>query len=92
MILNAYVIYDLKATAYNQPFFAHNHNVAKRMVSDIAGDLNTSVGRHPTDFILYCIGTYDDANAALVPHDLREHIADVITLVPQQPELFKKDA
>lgn len=88
MILNAYTLHDLKALNFNQPFFCLNHGVARRMVTDIATDPNTSIGRHPSDYILYFIGTYDDASGVFTPKDIREHVADVITLIPVHPDLF----
>lgn len=93
MILNAYTLHDLKSAVFHQPFFALNHGVARRMVTDIATDINTSVGRHPSDYILYFIGRYDDGTSQFAPLEIREHVADVITLVQQVPQpvdLFKQ--
>ena len=92
MILNAYTLHDAKALVYNQPFFAANHPVAIRMVSDIASDTNTSIGRHPRDYTLYRIGTYDDQTGFFQPLEIREHVCDVITLVQPIPTpLFPKE-
>lgn len=92
MILNVYTLHDSKTLVYNQPFYAMNHGVARRMVSDVAADMNTSVGRHPTDYTLYCVGTYDDQTGFLKPYEIREHVVDVIALVPlRTPDLFDKE-
>jgi hypothetical protein len=85
MILNAYTLFDSKSLVFNQPFFAHNHAVAIRMVGDIAQDANTSVGRHPSDYIVYKVGTYDDQTGFFSPLEIREHVIDVISLVQRQP-------
>jgi len=94
MIVNAYTIFDTKALTYSNPFFAVTHGSALRIVSDAANDLNTSLGRHPADFILYQVGTYNDANGVLVAMDPREHVIDIIALVHNfKPtgDLFKGD-
>lgn len=94
MILNAYTLYDTKSLSSSPPFFALTHGVATRMVSDIANDLGTSVGRHPADYTLYCIGRFDDAAGILLPGDVREHVAHVVSLVkvPGDDNLFTRSS
>jgi len=82
MLINAYTLYDAKALTYSPPFYAGAHGSAARMVADLAQDPNTTVGRHPRDFTLYCVGMFNDATGTLLPNDIREHIADVVTLLP----------
>lgn len=82
MKLNAYTLFDTKSLVFNTPFFTHTHGAATRMCADLVADLNTTVGRHPADYVLYCIGQYDDEKGALVPHEIREHVVDIVSLVP----------
>lgn len=84
MNLFAYSLYDRKALAYHPPFFQAADGAAVRAISDLAQDMNTTVGRHPGDFVLYKIGTYDDSRGQLVPLVPLEHIIDVMALVPVQ--------
>lgn len=90
MLLNAYTLYDAKALTYSPPFFASAHGAACRMVMDVSADPNTSVGRHPGDFTLFCVGQWNDATGQLLPFEVREHISDVAPLAPrrQQRDLF----
>lgn len=60
MITILYSIYDSKAGIYNKPFYLLNNAVAMRTAIDLLSDPNTDVGRHPEDFTLFKIGTYDD--------------------------------
>lgn len=83
MIINAYTLYDNKALTYSPPFYCTAHGAAVRMVMDLAGDSNTSVGRHPADFTLFCVGQFNDAVGCLLPFEVREHISDVLPLVPK---------
>lgn len=87
----AYTLHDVKALQYHTPFFAINDAIAKRMVGDIASDLNTSVGRHPSDYKLYRIGFYDDALGTFHNLQIMEHVVDVVALLPSQasPPLFE---
>ncbi|UDN67773.1 nonstructural protein [robinz microvirus RP_112] len=89
MFLNAYTLYDCKSLIYLPPFYASAHGQAVRMVMDLARDNTTQVGRYPTDFTLYCVGQWNDATGNLLPADIREHISDVVALIPaRQPGFF----
>lgn len=85
MLLNAYTLYDCKALTYSPPFYATAHGSAVRMVMDLAADPNTSVGRHPADYTLFCVGMWNDSTGNLLPNDVREHISDVLPLAPKPP-------
>lgn len=61
MILNVYAIFDDKSKVFSRPFFCLNHGVAVRSFSQLANDKATEVGRHPADFSLHHIATFDDA-------------------------------
>lgn len=69
MLYRAFSVYDSKARIFNLPFYFINVGEALRAFSDLANDLTTSVGRHPHDFSLQEIGTYD----ALTGHLLAVH-------------------
>lgn len=87
MISNAYSLYDSKALTYSPPFYAGAHGQAVRMVMELVSDNNNTVGRHPADFTLYCVGQFNDATGSLLPAATREHISDVLALVPPAPAL-----
>lgn len=84
MLLNAYSVYDVKSLTYSPPFFQPAHGSAARMFSDLANDANTSVGRHPADYSLFCLGLFDDQTGKLLALDQREHIADAVSFVQKQ--------
>lgn len=65
MIQKAFSLYDSKAQFFSAPFFQHHAGQAIRSVADLAADLNTTVGRHPADFQLYQVGTFDDQTGHL---------------------------
>ena len=84
----AYCVYDRKSLIYNTPFFAVSDGAAVRSFRDLANDLSTTVGRHPGDFVLYRVGTFDDAIGCMLP-DTAVHIADAQALVDPKPDLFR---
>lgn len=88
MNLYAYSVYDRKALQYHAPFFAVADGSAVRSFQDLANDNNTTVGRHPGDYVLYKVGTYDDAKGALLPLSPIEHVCDALSLVRVQAPLF----
>lgn len=87
MKLNAYTLYDIKSETYSPPFWAVSHGAATRIIMDVAADPNTTVGRHPVDFTLICIGTFDDGIGLLQPFEAKQHVADVATLAPKPEPL-----
>lgn len=87
MKLHAYSIYDRKALVYNAPFFSVSDGSAVRSFSDLANDLQTTVGRHPGDYVLFRVGDFDDQSGKLLPITAA-HCADASALVAPKPDLF----
>ncbi|AXH78146.1 MAG: nonstructural protein [Microviridae sp.] len=75
MVLNAYSIYDVKAANYRTPFFCSTNGMATRMFSDLAADQQSIVFKHPDDFKLYFIGTFDDYSGELDRVNVPEFLA-----------------
>lgn len=74
-----YSIRDIKANAYHRPFFVPNRAVAIRAVTDIAQDTQTDIGKHPEDYQLFYLGTYDDNTGAL-SSTAPEHVLNINTI------------
>lgn len=87
MKLYAYCVYDRKALVYNAPFFAVADGSAARSFADLANDLSTTIGRHPMDYVLFRVGSFDDTSGVLLS-DTAVHIADAHALVTPKPDLF----
>lgn len=90
MKLNAYSLFDNKALQYHPPFFSSTDGAAIRSISDLVADPNTTVGRHPSDYVLYFVGSYDDQNALFTPEVPLRHVIDAIALVKIEDTLFNK--
>lgn len=87
MILKAYAIYDNKGLLYHAPFFMSTDGQAVRALSDLVNDNTTSIARHPGDYVLFGIGTYDDQKGMMQGISPLAHICDAISLVPLTPQL-----
>lgn len=60
MKLLAFSLLDTKTGHFNTPFFMSHPGQAIRAIIDLGQDTNTTVGRHPADFVLCQLGTFDD--------------------------------
>ncbi len=69
MKLNAYTIYDVASGIYMRPFFSQADGQAIRGFKDIATDADHEVGKHPEDYTLFRIGTYNDTTGKLAGED-----------------------
>lgn len=63
MIYHTFTIYDIKAQNYHIPYNLKNEAIAQREFADIVNDTNTTINKHPEDYTLFKIGTWDDQTA-----------------------------
>lgn len=62
MILKVFSVYDVKAEAYLQPFFMTSKGQAVRGFTDLLNDGQSQFSKHPGDFTLFELGSFDDSN------------------------------
>lgn len=72
MKLNAYTIYDVASGVYMRPFFSQADGQAIRGFNDIALDMNHEVGKHPEDYTLYRVGSFNDTTGKLEGEQLEK--------------------
>lgn len=60
-----YVVFDKKSQIYNKPFYFINHAVAVRAARELLLDTTSEITRHPEDFAMFHVGTYDDETAEI---------------------------
>lgn len=63
MKLLAFSIYDEKVQGFNPPFFCQAVGQAPRSMDDLVNDPQTVISRHPEDYSLYHVGSFDDGSA-----------------------------
>jgi len=72
MKLNAYTIYDVASGVYMRPFFSQADGQAVRGFKDIACDADHEVGKHPEDYTLYRIGSFNDTTGKMAGEELEK--------------------
>lgn len=89
MMLNVYSFFDNKASFFSAPFFMSHDGLAIRAATDLVNDPSTTMGRHPADFNLMRLGTWDDQTASFSPC-IPENMAVLSAFLPatQQGALF----
>lgn len=65
MVKNIYSVFDVKAELYGTLFPMKSHGEALRGFQDLCEDRNTMPGRHPGDFKLVQLGTFDDVTGLI---------------------------
>ena len=86
MVTKMYSFFDKKAGCYLTPFFSQADGSATRVATDLVSDPNTVMGRHPADFSLVLIGSFDD-QLGLVSPFVPQPVCECVSLVRQQPSL-----
>nr|QJB19242.1 MAG: nonstructural protein [Microvirus sp.] len=74
MKLKVFSIYDAKMGTYQQPFCAQTIGQATRLFDDLVNDQNTGPNKHPEDYTLFEIGSFEDEKGYFesmnTPHSL----------------------
>jgi len=65
MKLQVFGVFDQKVGAYGHPFFGVAIGQALRQFGDWVQDSNTPLHRHPEDYRLFHVGTFDDQTGEL---------------------------
>jgi hypothetical protein len=69
MILSIFSVYDKKAEAYLQPFFAPTKASAERSFRNAINDNDHTFNCNPDDYSLVYIGEFDDSNCDIITDD-----------------------
>nr|QJB19783.1 MAG: nonstructural protein [Microvirus sp.] len=65
MITSVFSVHDSKAGAFCTPYYSENNNTAIRDFAYAANDKDSQIGRHPSDYTLFCIGSFDNQTGQL---------------------------
>lgn len=75
MVVNVYSIYDEKAKYFGKLTFFANDDDAKRAFGDLVVTEGNGVNRHPGDFKIYKLGTFDDNSGLMLSCPMPEFLA-----------------
>lgn len=90
MQLELFTVLDVKAKVYLPPFTFRSRAEAVRAFSESAHDPKHMFGKHPEDFILFAVGTYDDNSGLPTALNAPEHILSALVVTATEP--IKKNA
>lgn len=80
-MLNVYSVFDTQAQTYNVPFFMKKDGQALRAFIDITNDPKTDIHKHPTDYVLFRLGSFDDESGVISPCEAPQRIANAWELL-----------
>ena len=84
MIHKIFTIYDNKAMAYLPPFFLHRTEMALRTFSDCVNSKDHQFGRHPADYNIFELGTYDDEHAKITEYTAPKNLGNGLEYTKQE--------
>ncbi|AXL14708.1 nonstructural protein [Microviridae sp.] len=76
MKFQIYSVYDSKAESHLLPYHTINQALAVRHFQDACSDPDHSFHKHPEDYSLFHLGSYDDVSAKFDNLKAPLHIAD----------------
>lgn len=87
MIVNVYAIYDSKADAFLQPWFAATHALAFRNIERATKNPESPFVQFPADFTLFKIGEFNDEDGTLSASKVNESLGNFIQFLPPRDEV-----
>ncbi len=78
-----FTIYDSKAEAYLPPFFLPTEGMAARTFQECCNSADHQFGKHPHDYTLFKLGTFDDKTANIETE--RQTLGNGLEYVQQKP-------
>lgn len=73
-MIKVYSIFDSKAEEYGPMFFQRNKHEATRTFGELVVDPSNRISRHPGDYTLFELGTFDRSKGLYVPHKAHENL------------------
>lgn len=64
-----FTVYDVKAEVYMPPFFVPTIGLATRAFADCVNSKDHQFGKHPHDYTLFQLGSFDDSDASISQTD-----------------------
>lgn len=86
MTHKVFSIFDVKAKAWLQPFFASNAAVAVRMFERAVNDPNSDLHRFAADYTLFEVGSWDEVDGDLVNFPTKVSLGNALTFVKGGPD------
>lgn len=69
MTLKIFTVFDSKAEVYMTPFFLKSRGEAIRSWTEVVNDGQAIFCKHPSDFTLFEIGTFDELSGSVTMYE-----------------------
>ncbi len=79
-----YSVFDIKGKCYTKPFFMVHNGEALRLFGDAVNDEKTTLNKHPEDYQLFLIGTFDDNSGQLKSKSNPEFLSNAVDFVKEK--------
>ena len=83
---NMYAIHDKKAEAWLPPFFLHSEGMVIRAFTDCVNDQGHQFGKHPEDYTLMQIGSFDDEKGVVTPLQTQKPLGNGLAFVAKSED------
>lgn len=87
MTLKVFAVRDVKSQAFLQPFYSPSVGSALRAFGDAVNDKSCPFNKHPEDYVLYEIGSYDDGSAGLFPLEVIKMLSAGSDLIDRSSDM-----
>ena len=71
MQMNIYAVYDKAVSAYMRPFVMQTDGQAMRMFGDEATNAESAISKHPEDYALFRLASFEDSSGEITPQEPR---------------------
>ena len=85
MIQKVFAIWDVKGLCFGQPFYQAEIGSAIRLYSDLVNEPQSFINKHPSDYILFEIGTWDDNKGVFTNSDKHNHLGLASDYISRKP-------
>ena len=85
MSMKMFIVYDSKAEAYLQPFYAQATGAGVRIFSQASSDQSHQFFKHGADYTLFEIGSFDESTGTLVIADAKVNLGTALELAEKLP-------
>lgn len=82
--MKIFSVYDSKASAYIQPFFATTDAVAIRMFEEAISDPNHQFNKWAGDYTLFSLGEWDENTGSIFAFDTPYNLGTALTFKSQR--------
>lgn len=81
MIMKIFSVKDKQVNAFLQPFFSPTTGSALRSLLEACDDKNHTFAKHASDYLLFELGSFDDATGFVLPLAVPDPIVNLSDLI-----------